>query len=119
MRSDLQSNIVHAVYLFGDNMERWGMGGQAKEIRGEPNAIGVPTLEAPGKPWTNKDYDRAIPTIVAALQKAQDAKQSIIVIPEDGLGTGLAELDTRAPKIFAKLIELIQQLVDNKKLNGA
>jgi hypothetical protein len=31
------------VFVFGDNMARNGLAGQAKEMRGEPNAIGVPT----------------------------------------------------------------------------
>lgn len=41
-REDLQAN-PDVYYLFGDNVERRGLGGQAKEMRGEPNAIGVAT----------------------------------------------------------------------------
>ena len=36
------------VFVFGDNMERCGFGGQAAAMRGEPNAVGVPTKWAPG-----------------------------------------------------------------------
>jgi len=31
----------HKTFLFGDNLEHLGYGGQAKEMRGEPNAIGT------------------------------------------------------------------------------
>jgi hypothetical protein len=36
-----------------------------------------------------------------------------VVIPADGLGTGLAELPTRAPKIFAFIEANIQALANN------
>lgn len=39
-RQDLKSN-PNTQYLFGDNLKRSGFGGQAKEMRGEPNAIGI------------------------------------------------------------------------------
>ncbi len=35
------------LYIFGDNFERKGFGGQAAEARGEPNAVGIPTKRAP------------------------------------------------------------------------
>jgi len=47
-RSMLQAD-PEARFVFGDNAERWGLGGQAKEMRGEPNAIGVATLWSPGQ----------------------------------------------------------------------
>jgi hypothetical protein len=45
-RKDLRENPDKR-YVFGDNVERRGYGGQAKEMRGEPNAIGVVTKWAP------------------------------------------------------------------------
>ena len=30
-----------AIYVFGDNLLRKGLGGQAKEMRGEPNTLGI------------------------------------------------------------------------------
>ena len=41
-RIDIQCNR-HCLYLFGDNLDRQGMGGQAKEMRGEPNSFGIAT----------------------------------------------------------------------------
>lgn len=37
----------HLASLFGDNLERRGFGGQAASMRGEPNAIGIPTKKSP------------------------------------------------------------------------
>jgi hypothetical protein len=35
------------IFLFRDNLEQRGFGGQAKAMRGEPNAIGIPTDKKP------------------------------------------------------------------------
>jgi len=32
----------NALFIFGDNLQGWGKGGQAR-IRDEPNAFGIPT----------------------------------------------------------------------------
>ncbi|SDK47143.1 hypothetical protein [Bradyrhizobium ottawaense] len=45
-RNDLLDNR-DKMYVFGDNVQRTGFAGQAKEMRGEPNAIGVVTKWAP------------------------------------------------------------------------
>ena len=45
-REDLIRN-PDTIYLFGDNDKRKGLGGQAKEMRGESNAIGIRTKKAP------------------------------------------------------------------------
>lgn len=41
-RADLAMN-PKVLYVFGDNLERKGFGGQAYEMRGEPNAFGIAT----------------------------------------------------------------------------
>ena len=46
-RADLQNN-PDVLYVFGDNLVRKGRGGQAKEMRGHPNAVGVATKNTPG-----------------------------------------------------------------------
>jgi len=45
-RKDLKNN-PDVLYLFGDNLVQKGFGGQAKEMRGEPNAEGIPTKKLP------------------------------------------------------------------------
>lgn len=94
------------LFVFGDNMIERGLGGQAKEMRGEPNAVGIPTKMLPGMGFADffrdEDFDRAKPKIDAAFVRlfAHAAKGGAIVWPEDGIGTGLAELPKRAPRIW-------------------
>jgi hypothetical protein len=95
-------------YMFGDNMARIGYGGQAAAMRGFPNSIGVPTKHLPGMSATdffsNDDYANnfVMTAIKAAFSHAYMllAAGVDIVIPADGLGTGLAQLAVRSPFIF-------------------
>ncbi len=43
-------------------------------------------------------------------QAVLDSKFEIVVIPADGIGTGFAELDKRAPKTFAYLQQKLAEL---------
>jgi hypothetical protein len=108
-RSDLRSN-PEVFYVFGDNTERVGMGGQAKEMRGEPNAIGVATKWRPG--MSHSDFfndnqfhetkliiDADFKLIVGALNLNR-----IVVIPADGIGTGYSQLPQRAPDTYAYIL---------------
>ncbi|MEC7290450.1 MAG: hypothetical protein VXW22_10215, partial [Pseudomonadota bacterium] len=61
-RQDLRAN-PGTIYVFGDNTERVGLGGQAKEMRGEPNARGIATLWSPGRPYKAKDIEQALQII--------------------------------------------------------
>ena len=98
------------LFVFGDNMAEKGLGGQAKEMRGEPNAVGIPTKNYPGMNdfdfFNDGDFNRAKIKIDAAVLKlflhASDGGN--IVWPEDGIGTGLADLKKNSPKIW-ELIE--------------
>ena len=114
-RADLQRNAEHAIYLFGDNVRGVGLGGQAGEMRGEPNAIGIPTLWLPGVFFSDDEYDKAVIHIDKRFKKAEESDKPIIVIPADGLGTGLAQLNTRAPRLFARVEASIQRLVKDNQ----
>jgi hypothetical protein len=116
-RADLKAN-PHAVYVFGDNEQRWGLGGQAAEMRGEPNAIGVATLEAPGKYWSEARAAHQIAVIDADFKPVFSALQlnRAVVFPLDGIGTGLADLERRSPTTFNHLQAVIADL---KALAGA
>ena len=94
-----------AFYVFGDNVRRIGYGGQAKEMRGEPNAIGVATKWEPSNrpnaffndtPACRQQVER---DLVAVLRQLERGK--IVVVPTDGIGTGLARLPFVAPKLNA------------------
>lgn len=114
-RSDLQSN-PSVKYLFGDNLVRMGYGGQAKEMRGEPNAIGVATKRTPsnrpGEFFSDDDYDQNVGQMEEDLEPARDhlRKGGILVIPADGLGTGLSELPQRAPRTNVALLDMLAEL---------
>lgn len=119
-RADVIANRDH-LYVFGDNMEGRGLGGQAREMRGETNTVGVPTKWRPGR--AERDYftdadvkDRdvwhAIHGAFEKMRTALDAGRHV-VIPLDGLGSGLAELPTRAPKIYEMIERAISSLTED------
>lgn len=116
VRSDLRNN-PNVLYLFGDNELRKGMGGQAKEMRGEPNALGIATKAAPDMSassfWSDDEFASVVGVIRKDLVRAFWHVQSggVVVIPADGLGTGYAELPTRAPRVFAALEKEIGRLI--------
>lgn len=106
------------MFVFGDNMEGRGLGGQAAAMRGEPNAIGVPTKWAPERRPSayfsdddrlNRNVWHAIREAFDKMRVALDAGRNV-VIPSDGLGTGLAELPSRAPKLHAMIEAAIASL---------
>jgi hypothetical protein len=103
-RDDLRAE-PDKIFVFGDNMARFGLGGQAASMRGEPNAIGVATLYAPGNFYRDGDP--------AALKAVMDdlmilplllRQGKTIVVPSAGIGTGLARL----PQSYPALHQLIR-----------
>lgn len=107
------------LFLFGDNLERRGFGGQAASMRGEPNVIGIPTKRSPSYAsrafFTDEEFDRnkdAIDRAFVELAKAVSGEIRAIVIPSAGLGTGRAQLDKRAPRTFAYLQSRLDELSD-------
>lgn len=116
-RQFVQDNPQY-LFLFGDNLTGKGMGGQAKEMRGEPNTQGVPTKH---KPTMDRDaffvdeeyaqikflYDQLFMMIHAVYRAG---KFEAVVIPMAGLGTGLAELPTRAPRIYQYLQDKLKEM---------
>ena len=116
LRKDLQKE-PHKLFVFGDNMARVGYGGQARECRDEPNAVGIPTKWAPG--MAEKDFfkDKDLPKIKGTLDAEFDRLWKhvqdghAIVLPQDGIGTGLAELPKRAPVIYAYIQKRLEGMV--------
>lgn len=104
-RSDLKAN-PGVTYVFGDNCKRFGLGGQAKEMRGEPNALGIATLWEPGKPWTDETFDGNVKIIDNDLRRLRTAwsKSRATIWPADGIGTGFAMLPESAPKTYTYLV---------------
>lgn len=115
-REDLQNN-PGCVYLFGDNVERRGFGGQAAAMRGEPNAIGIATKWAPHNGSSAFfsddcliDIERIMAADFNAAFVAMHEFDKMVVIPADGLGTGLSQLPHRAPQANSVLEEYLRQL---------
>lgn len=95
------------LYVFGDNMQRIGRGGQAM-IRGVPNAMGIATKCSPAmttnaffsdKPEQGKVILQDINAIVQVLQD-KSLGFDTLVLPGNGLGTGLSQMPTRSPQLF-------------------
>lgn len=104
-RIDLRAN-PDVLYVFGDNVDRVGLGGQAGEMRGEPNAVGVATKWSPSMRETSffddSDYEHISKIIDADFEPLFKAALNgkTIILPADGLGTGLSEMPTRCPKLY-------------------
>jgi hypothetical protein len=125
-RKDVRENFPNTIYLFGDNMQRSGFGGQAAEMRGEPNALGVPTKWSPHMGnnafFSDGDWEKVIDyiTFPFSICGAWIQRGKNVVIPTDGLGTGLSELPTRAPYLAEKIdfeIAFLQTLSDHLSTN--
>lgn len=118
LRSELKANPT-TLYLFGDNDIRKGLGGQAKEMRGEPNAIGVSTKKLPArgeeayKSDANLQENKKIITddINKAIAEWNTGKYNKLIIPQ--MGVGLAELPTRAPETYKFLQQELKRLEDH------
>ena len=106
-REYLRAN-PHKVFLFGDNLLGRGYGGQARAMRGEPNAIGIPTKKKPTNQadafLTDVEFDQNKEAIDKAFGRLFRLEvNSVIVVPSAGLGTGLAALPSKAPQTYQYL----------------
>lgn len=107
-------------YVFGDNVLEIGNGGQAAEMRGEPNAIGVPTKWQPAMRYESFFNDADFKRIKVLIDKKLDLIETLlflgktVVIPADGIGTGLAMLEKKAPQVWDYLQERMEKLESYK-----
>ncbi len=123
-REDARRN-ANVLYVFGDNVQRRGMGGQAGEMRHEPNAVGVATKYAPS--MEPNAFFSEDPTMQAAQQRILDddmkplfekvKRGGVVIWPTDGIGTGLSELPQRAPSTFEYLETKLAALIKMGELN--
>ncbi len=104
------------IFIFGDNDDREGYGGQAGQMRGEKNAIGIPTKKNPtlnpDAYYNDNEFENNKKkinfAITAILNKIKEGYS--IVYPKKGVGTGLANLNVRAPKTYQFLVASINAL---------
>lgn len=106
------------LYLFGDNDVRQGLGGQAKEMRGELNTIGISTKKLPNNSETSfktdAEFEENARIITEDINKAiaewNTGKYDNVIIPP--IGVGLANLPEKAPKTYAFLQSEFKRLED-------
>jgi len=120
-REDLRRNPT-VLYVFGDNVRRVGYGGQARAMRGEPNAVGVATKYSPSEffgdsPAEVEAQNRIIDQDMKRLFEHVKAG-GIVVWPTDGIGTGLAALEIKAPATFAYLQQKFGALLKTAEMFG-
>lgn len=115
-RSFVKAHRDH-IFLFGDNLAGKGLGGQAAAMRGEPNAVGIPTKKYPSNSansfFCDKELEQNREAIDLAFDRLSDLVSKgmkFVVIPADGLGTGRAQLQERAPLTFSYLQERLKNL---------
>lgn len=110
--------MPHALFAFGDNLERRGSGpssGQAV-IRHELNAVGIVTKRAPsnrpGSFLSDADLElfKAENAIAFGLLAHQLRAGGWVYWPADGIGTGRAGLREHAPRLAASLERARQRL---------
>lgn len=91
------------LFVFGDNLARWGKGGQAAAMRDEPNAVGLPTKRSPHAFLTDRDLGSVKEATKRDIKRLefQLLCGGVVVWPAAGIGTGLAELATKAPAVAA------------------
>ena len=105
-----------SIYVFGDNVQRVGNGGQA-QIRHRTNSIGVATKRAPlmdDKAFYNDSFGDLKSLIndidqLYSIHNSNTYDHMNLIFPKDGLGTGLSELPKRAPMINKMLSMMLEQ----------
>ena len=93
------------LFVFGDNMLRYGKGGQAV-IRDLPNTLGVVTKREPSTD-ANAYFSDAVDEMnaldwdIARLNILKNSKVfTHIVFPTKGLGTGRAQMKSKSPMLY-------------------
>lgn len=103
------------LYVFGDNMIRRGKGGQAS-IRDAFNSIGLVTKRLPTMDedafFSDKEdefeaVEADVDMILSEMQK--DQCYDTLVLPADGLGTGLSKMPTKSPELFEHMVMLLER----------
>jgi hypothetical protein len=104
------------LFVFVDNLAGAGLGGQAREMRGEPNAVGLPTKRRPardpGAYFTDADLPEVQRTADPAINRLRQhlAEGGSVVWPAAGIGTGRADLQRRAPAIAGYYEQVLVEL---------
>ena len=103
------------LFVFGDNLERYGEGGQAI-IRRQTNAIGLVTKKKPGGTkdsyFSDIEYEQNIKIIEEDIERIKEYVKNYktICFAQFGLGTGLSDMPRKCPKTFCYLtVRLLEE----------
>jgi len=82
-------------------------------MRGEPNAIGLVTKRSPAMDegaFLSDESPEDCRAVFADIQRIRDAIYDgrKVYAPSDGIGTGLAQLPRRAPKLYRAIYEFFE-----------
>ena len=114
-RETVRSQPIN-VFVFGDNVQRRGTGGQAGEMRGEPNALGIVTKFDPGRGvysyLSDAAYEQWYPVFRSDIQALRVVLHCGIevVFPARGIGTGLADVAGRSPRCWDTMFRELSEL---------
>jgi hypothetical protein len=107
------------LYVFGDNMVRYGKGGQAS-IREAKNSIGLATKRLPSMGldafFSDKEDEYTVvkEDVEKILNEIKKVKYDTLVLPFDGLGTGLSQMPIKSPKLFSYMNKLLETKLNIK-----
>ena len=124
IRKDV-SKAWWVLHVFGENDRDKDTNHQVDStqaiIRGLPNAVGIRTCFARGKGYWDSHYDVNKLKIDADFCELETLYRSgtfsYILFPGDGLGTGVAKLDTEAPRTYAYVKWRRAQTLENLRSN--
>lgn len=114
-RWDLRA-VPDWTFIFGDNAVRRGLGGQAKEMRGEPNALGIITKWLPSNTpdayFTDELLEAQVGMIDNGIDKLRDLliQKKTVVFPGYGIGTGRSGMADKAPRTWTYLNTRLDEL---------
>ena len=116
----------NTIYIFGDNLEQWGEGGQAfiaRRFVKKRKAMGIPTKRSPNASvsayFSDQDDEiKAVKKVFREILKQIKKGKKIIFFP--GIGEGRADLKNRSPIIHAMIRDFINihQKIDIERLRG-
>lgn len=120
-REQIKAN-PKTLFLFGDNLQRMGLGGQAKTMRGEVNSLGIVTKRLMNHTEdalifdnsTDIGFIKEIITLdfIRVHKYLRSGYFNTLVIPS--LGTGLAKLHVNAPRLKSYIERHIDRIVQNE-----
>jgi len=102
------------LFVFGDNLLEKGKAGQAI-IRDLPNTLGIPTKRKPCLKYEDCYFSDTDEEFELLSERLNNLERYVnmgykIALPKTGLGTGLANMKNKSPKLFRYLTNRLRKL---------